>query len=72
MGPNKSNFNDIIVLLMFIWCIAYLMYLIEPPIGISIKDSKILISHINWWYLGWTILKFQGNQPNFAINHTVC
>ena len=72
MGSNKSNFNDIIVLLMFIWCIAYLTYLIELFIEISIKDSKIFISHINWWYLGWTILKFWENPPNLVINHAVC
>ena len=37
-------------------------------IKISIKDHKILISHINSWYLGWTTLKFQENPPNLVIN----
>ena len=72
MGPNKSNFKDIIVLLMFIWWIAYSMYLIELFIEILIKDGKILISHINWWYLGWTIMKFQENPPNLVANHAFC
>ena len=41
-------------------------------IEILIKDGKILVAHINWWYLGWTIPKFQENPPNLVINHTVC
>ena len=33
-------------------------------IKISIKDSKILVSLINSWYLGWITLKFWENPPN--------
>ena len=40
------------------------MYLIKFFIEISIKDSKILMSLINSWYLGWITLKFQKNPPN--------
>ena len=72
MGLNKPNFKDIIALSMFIWCIAYLMYLIELFIESLIKDGKIPISHINWWYLGWTILKFQENPLKLVVNHADC
>ena len=33
-------------------------------IEISIKDSKILVSLINSWYLGWITPKFWENPPN--------
>ena len=41
-------------------------------IEILINDSKILISHINWWYLGWIIPKFQENPFNLVAIHAVC